>query len=81
MSERGKGLSTETWIFIDLMVRTPFFSLKHLIMQKLIANCATKVLNLLMLLEVEKIFAISKLCCSFFFFSFLNGNQSLFSDI
>ena len=69
----------ETCIFINLMVRTIIFSLEHIILQKLIANCGTKVLNQLMQLELEKILAISKLYCSFFFF-FLNGDQILFSD-
>ena len=45
MSERGKGSSMEIRTFIDLMVRTTLFLMEHLILQKLIANCATRVLT------------------------------------
>ena len=54
------------------------FSLKHLILQKLIAKCEKKVFILLMELELQKILAISKLGAFFFF---LNHDQILFSDM
>ena len=66
MSERGKGSSTETRIFIDLIVITTLFSLEHLILQTLIANCGAKVLNPSMQLELEKILTLSRLYCCFF---------------
>ena len=84
MNERGRGWSTKTRMFIDLMVKTAPFSLVHLILQKVIANCATKVLNLLMLLELEKILAISKPFWSFFYFMYLlllNRCQISFSNV
>ena len=76
MNQRGKGSSTETWMLIDLMLRTIFFSLDHLFLQKLIANCATKVLNLLTQLELEKILAILKLYCSLFYFNFFERRSN-----
>ena len=77
---RGKGSSTDSSKFIDLMVRTGLFLLKHVILQKRIANCGTKVLNLLMQLEVEKSLAISE-PRAFFFFA-LNGDKKIsISDI
>ena len=60
------------------MVRTIIFSLEHIILQKLIANCGTKVLNQLMQLELEKIWRFQNFIAHFFFF--LNGDQILFSD-
>ena len=65
------------WYFIYFITdyNCSFFLLEHLILQKLIANCGTKDLNLLMQLELDKILAISKLCAFFF----LNGDQVLFS--
>ena len=73
MTERGEGSRTETSMFkfIHLMLRTTFFSLEHLMLQKLLANCATKVLNLLMQLKLEKILAISKLLLLILFFFLL----------
>ena len=69
MSKRGKGSSTKTWIFIDWMVRTTFFSLEHLILRKLIAYCRAKVLNLLMQVELKKIWRFENFIAhsSFFF--------------
>ena len=47
MSERGnKGLKRGSLDIYRFDGKNYFFSLKHLILQKLIANCATKVLNL-----------------------------------
>ena len=52
-----------------------------LILQKLAANCRTKVLNLLIQLELEKILANSKLYCLSFFWKAIKFYLVTFSFV
>ena len=66
--QKGKMVENENFDIYRFDAKKYFSSPEQLILQKLIANCGTKVHDPLMQPELEKILAISKLCAFIYLF-------------